>query len=824
MHPRPDHSKWQRFALTVCLFALSVLAPMIWHEVQSYRAANQDPTAARIMRDADRRLGFVGAHPCDPEMSPPQPLGAWARTADAPTVSLASLQEPMAGRVGQWRLHIERAETPDQEDEDLSDTPAPSMQDGTLLDFPAGPLALETTEWAAPAQLVKALQELAAAPLCREWSLETAKLVESLPAANPPREMEGLFRKLRRQLPAVDGLLTQVKSAAPASQLRRARHALERRLDVWQSVHELKRPSAKFAGHAYHFERLSTALDGAQSFVDKSSDSAGWSAYLMLAELHQLAGGDSTTTPEQAAQILRRAVGRFRARGLWARQRRVLRSPQLAALKTELLRLLDEPVDTTRLLAMLEAYESDGRISVAEEIGEVLGRLSRSARPAERQLASQLERHYRGANMRLSLSEQLLARMLPPDDPQVRTVNETIMGYPISGVAASRTEMRARLLPSSRDVLRVELLAYGSVDSDTMGSAGSVTTFTQTESRYVLSKLLEFRNDGIERYPARVQWVQANTQLNELRTRWDGVPLVADIARSLAANRYSRTAPERKSEVERRLAERALREFEARAARGISRMNMDYVRQVIVPLYRLELEPDIVAEPFQEDRMTARFRLANELQLGSHTPRPRAVSNCLASLQLHESLLNNVMEQLALGGRTLTGAELQKYINAKFNVRLRMEPKPADKSEESDALPSDQDRAENAERVRFTFAQQDPLRTRLVDGQLVLTVSLEQLEAGGRRWRNFRLVVPYEVRPVDSTVELVQVGETGVIGRISSRSQIILRGIMTNIFEKGRSYRFFDQFMADPRLAGTRIVQAEITDGWLALSLNDDSG
>ena len=52
--------------------------------------------------------------------------------------------------------------------------------------------------------------------------------------------------------------------------------------------------------------------------------------------------------------------------------------------------------------------------------------------------------------------------------------------------------------------------------------------------------------------------------------------------------------------------------------------------------------------------MNVRLRLASDHQLSGHTPRPRAMAGSLASLQVHESLLNNVLEQLRLEGRTMT--------------------------------------------------------------------------------------------------------------------------------------------------------------------------
>ena len=59
------------------------------------------------------------------------------------------------------------------------------------------------------------------------------------------------------------------------------------------------------------------------------------------------------------------------------------------------------------------------------------------------------------------------------------------------------------------------------------------------------------------------------------------------------------------------------------------------------------------------ERVVARVRVAGEDQLGSHTPRPRALSDSLASVQVHESAMNNLAVTLGLDGKRYTAAELQ---------------------------------------------------------------------------------------------------------------------------------------------------------------------
>jgi hypothetical protein len=458
-------------------------------------------------------------------------------------------------------------------------------------------------------------------------------------------------------------------------------------------------------------------------------------------------------------------------------------------------------VDTGRLLATLETYEAEGQLSDAEEIAAAIGRLSRSAKPAERQLGDRLAWHYRGTNLRLAVSEELLNRFLPPPaEPTVQPVNDTILGVPVSGQSVTRNELRARLLQSHGDVARVQLEALGVVESDTWARSGPVTTSSHTDGQYLVSKLVDLRPDGFRAHPAQVEMVNADSQLQGLQSDLDGLPLVGALVRGMASQRYQSTEPARREEVERKMAWRVERQFERQAKPLLAQLDRNFAQRVLVPLGRLELDPEAVIERPSDGRLNARIRLAGEHQLSGHTPRPRALAGGLASLQVHESLLNNVLEQLRLDGRTMTAKDLVDHLNTAFNVSIKCD-------------------AEKADRVSFTFTDRNALRVRLADDQMLLIVSLASLEAGDRLWTNFQILVPYAIQPLGATVRVKQIEEPSLIGRLSNRSQIIIQGILTNFFDTDANYDLLASVFNVPRFDDAHVAQVVIQDGWLGLSL-----
>ncbi len=81
-------------------------------------------------------------------------------------------------------------------------------------------------------------------------------------------------------------------------------------------------------------------------------------------------------------------------------------------------------------------------------------------------------------------------------------------------------------------------------------------------------------------------------------------------------------------------------------------------------------------------------------QLGGHTPRPRAPSDSLASVQVHESALGNAAVSLGLDGKRLTAPELQTLMREKFS-RSNL---PVETVVEADTV--------------FEFAEKDAVRLR----------------------------------------------------------------------------------------------------------------
>ncbi len=833
MHVRRPSGGWRRAAIASGLFALSMLAPTIWREVRPIRQGAKGPDCDEGQRTLDKRSGLdrLDAYvPPDLPADDDSAAASWSDLAPA----------KFAGRFGQLFAPRDAADSglDDEPAFPVQDVPPPSLAEDERQAVAAPrelsePAEIGPRRDVVPEALLSQLEPLASQPLCQAWVARTTQLIQAYAEAGTDTAAEAIVQELKAQVDALDELLGQAGEVPLAVPLRRARHALARRVDVWTAGHAVLTQQAgggavstAEAAPASALADLAAAINEAEQFLSVSPHRRLWVEFLMLAELRDALGsqaidtaavdsdeaGSSPTTLRSVAargvelarpvpELVRVAAARHQPREATLRQRRYLRRAPLMQLRNALLRLIDEPVDVNRLLGTLENYETAVLPSDAEEIAGAIARLSRSGQADQRQLGERLAWHYRGANLRIALSEELLTRLLPkPSEPAPQEVSDTILGIPVTGQSLTYNTLRVRLPQSHGDAARVLLQAEGTVASDTWARSGPVITSSHTDGQYRISKAIDIEPGGIVAQPARVEMVQADSQLQTMQTEWDGVPLIGGLVRSMAVQRYESTEAARREEVERKMAARVHSQFEQQAEPLLARLDEVFVRRVLEPLARLRLQPEAVLERPADGRLNVRIRLAGEHQLSGHTPRPRALAGGLASLQIHESLVNNLLEQLRLNGRTMTAAELVAHVNRRINL----------------AIPC---KSEKAHMLTFTFADRDALRVRLADDELLLVVSLAGLEAGDRSWSNFQIVVPYAVKPHGATVQVVQTDEPRLIGRLSNRSQIILHGILTNFFDSEVQFPVLAGVLDDERFGDVQARQVVIADGWLGVSL-----
>ena len=157
--------------------------------------------------------------------------------------------------------------------------------------------------------------------------------------------------------------------------------------------------------------------------------------------------------------------------------------------------------------------------------------------------------------------------------------------------------------------------------------------------------------NGITLYKAEVG-VNNDTQLRGIKTPMDFIPLGGEVLRAIVKQQYYQNKEAATREMEQKLSDRIRDRVDKEAREKLSGVVERINQRVFDPLKNLSLDPQMIAAKTTVERFMMRLRLAGDNHLGSHTPRPQAPADSLASVQVHESVLANGIERMQLAGRT----------------------------------------------------------------------------------------------------------------------------------------------------------------------------
>ncbi len=658
--------------------------------------------------------------------------------------------------------------------------------------------------WEEPKFLLVQLDELRKHEVTQGWAIETSKAITALGPAisvGAPQTTE-ILRHLEQLTRAAPALATKVNDASLADNLARTSSALERRITVWKQIGQMGGMEAANApAPAVDPQSFSQCLNEIDRLTNNSSEGHAWRQYLLIESLHDWVArrrnGDERLPGDLAQQVLKR----YNQVSVTSHQRQFLTSGPMAALHREMLRHTAEPVESSRLLQHLENYERSGLPSDARLLAQDCQYLAVGTAAAQRELGERIEMHYRNANLRLAVSETLLNRMIPKRKPEYAAVQDTIQGAEVRGQSLMANDVAVRMIPDTQHV-RLALEVNGEVAALTRSTAGPATFFSDSESTYVARKPLEISLRGIHAGLTEVS-VDNSSQLREVRTDFDGVPIFGRVARNVARSEHDQRMPAADAEVREKIAAKAKERVDHETTEQIAAAARRLQDELLGPMDSLLLDPTMIAAETTAKRFSMRIRLAGPDQLGGHTPRPQAPADSLASVQIHESMLNNVLERLELDGHTFDLAGLGQRLAERLHG---FQLKPVDPDQED---------------VKITFAAKDAVHVRCNDGRLEITLAIARLSKGTRKWKDFQVRAFYRPTVQGRRVDLAREGIVQLIGpRLNAGAQLALRGVFLKVFsQKEAIHATPESFVKNPKLDGVIVTQFVIDDGWIGAAI-----
>lgn len=814
---------WPYVFVVLCLFLLSVLASQTWRSEQPTTAAL---APYRTSPESYTRVELA-APTSDPSPRVAEVTIANSKTAtsglelNSPFTSEAPRQvAPVTPGVGeQITLDYSVKDTPAlptyQPPPEVPLTSAGSEE--TTLSEPQPDIPLEPVAPENPTEpsLVEVPTEakhifprsalsadfeiLARHPLSQSWSQSGLELLEQIyqvESLTSP-ETTKLLLQLSSHAQQANRLAEQASSMSVRADILRVGFATMRRSELWLQMQRIMTtggdqiPPVKTGN-------IAASLAAVEQRFLETSHSDDWRKYLLLDEIRQLSQqGD----PDKCRVTARRVLKRMESPKLTETQAEVFQNPPFDAFSRELRQWACESIDYVQLLSEIETYERTRSTRDAAPIADAYDRLRWSNHAEVQRFIELVSVHYRNSNVRVALTSEFLNRMLPDPQQIQEDIADNISGADVYGTSRTLNQLQVVLVPDGNS-WRIGLEAHGEVESDTAASKGPATFYNQGLARYHARKLLLIDRRGIRVWRAEAV-ANSETELKGFETDYDGLPIIGWLARNVARQQHDDHYYDAKAEAEAKLEHRATTRFDQEVNARLAEAEKQLNQKLIQPFANIELNPTPLDLRTTEQRIIARYRLASDLQLGAHSPRPQAPGDSYLSVQVHETALNNALANLKLEGKRTDLRTLYQELATTFERSDLQVP---------DDIP---------ENVVVQFADQEAVRVMCEDGRVTLTLRFAELKSGRDfRCRDFAVRAYYVPDAQQLSANLVRDGIIELMGEGLSNKRITLRVVFNKVLSKSRSFNIVNRKLAEnPRLHDVRVNQFVINDGWIGVAM-----
>jgi len=773
--------------------------PPITLEPRTDRAAFE-PAGSTI--DAESRA--IGDNSGDSEFRPiPSALsGVVPSSIPAATDSASLQQRPAAAGSNTYKPEPESGsilvETSQDDDEDATATPGK-----------------KDTVWPLPEELLEEVTRADSFGPASIWSgstVQTLNQFANLQSLDDPY-IESLLSQLANQINELELMIvtsstvtvqTSDLAAGPmAEQLRTLRQRL---IQYWSISGSVYRVAVLSPGVIRRKQSLVPIVRVSSGHLQLPDLEPEWATYLTLEELQKRLD-EKPTDVEARRNASQKFLSRLTSPVLTSGQSDYLKSRIEQDTVDAIREFAFEPVDLRETLEHVDAFVRTGHGYYSAKLASVMQGLAWQDDEPSQLLAQTLDQQLRGANLRISVSDEMLNRLLPETPDITEPVNENVMGADVRGQSRIANRLQIRLIPDS-DQIQLRLESFGLVRSRTKAVQQGFEIDNVGDSSFQVFKNLKIGRHGIlADRPAAA--ASASSKVVGMSSKYDSMPIVGHIARRLASRQIAEKTPATNRMVERRLESMASERFEQEIDAHLFDLQ-DYLTQNLVePLTALELEPTPIEMRSTDDRIIMQYRMAGRDQLTASSSRPMGLQKSLMSMQVHESLINNMLARIDLAGQTFSGEELSNHFGEIFGFQAQPDPRFS----EAD--------------YQLQFAAYDPVALHFDSDKVVIELNIRGFKVGrGKTWRNLTVRATYHPQVNGERLKLIQ-SESGISlkgSRLGARDQAALRVIFSAMFRGEYEVALLPDGITQRLGTPVAISQFELNEGWLAMSIDDLAG
>ena len=227
--------------------------------------------------------------------------------------------------------------------------------------------------------------------------------------------------------------------------LRRIRYGIERRVDVWRHANQLAIEQAA-RPLIVDVIRAVSVLRAVDERLSQHPYQAAWRNYLLLDKLNQIAMETWVLDATVRRQTARQVLDRMEAEDLTPEQQQILTHQVFGTLRARLLEWADEEIDTRTFLRTLEQYEATRNAALAERLRSDMESMAYCRYTSAQPLRFALNRHYRNANVRVTVAGRLMNDLLPVLKPIRQPIRDNILGADVIGQNQTWADLNLQLV------------------------------------------------------------------------------------------------------------------------------------------------------------------------------------------------------------------------------------------------------------------------------------------------------------------------------------------------------------------------------------------
>jgi hypothetical protein len=344
-----------------------------------------------------------------------------------------------------------------------------------------------------------------------------------------------------------------------------------------------------------------------------------------------------------------------------------------------------------------------------------------------------------------------------------------VLGTRVRGTGHTNGNVRLDFVPSP-DRAAFDLVFDATNVANTRGSQGPVTV----NSRGVTS-LGARRRFFLDEYTATASPVQASASTDTTVT---GMAINSRFGKRLikkiASRKMAETMPQAEAIAEGRARDRLRRQFQEQTEPALAQFRDQFQTKVRGPLEAQGLYPEMLHMNTTDTTLAITARKATARQLAAASLPPAANAGNLISARVHESAINNMLEE-KLGGRVITQADVDRMARD-------------GKAKMPESLGSDPDQKPWA----VTFAKHRPVTVAVDDGRVKLMVRGDKFVSGDRSFPGMDIWATYAIATSSQGLHLIREGDVQIYppgfkpggGEKLSMAETSLRRILQKRFDK----------------------------------------